>query len=132
MRNERSSGLGRGLASSSTSRSTGASSVEPWRTSESFSAPPPAIGQAELEAYRALKDQLDRLKERFQEQRLDLIRRLTDGAPVQPGRLRAVIRDSQQRQLTSTKLAEILGVDEVERLKNLVAPTIQTELRVTE
>jgi hypothetical protein len=70
--------------------------------------------------------------ERLEEHRQDLIRRLLDGADVQPGPLRAVVRSSAQRRLTATKLAEVLGAGEVEELKDLVAPTIQTELRVIE
>jgi hypothetical protein len=92
----------------------------------------PPISQSELETYRELKDRLDEMKERLQVQRLDLIRRLLDGAAVQPGRLRAVASTYAQRQLNATKLAEVLGAEAVEELKNLVTPTIQTQLRLTQ
>jgi hypothetical protein len=134
MRSNRTSGSGRSPARSSTSRtaSVPAPTAEPGRPNGPIDAPPDTISQAVLEAYRQSKDRLDQMKERFETQRRDLIQLLLDGTPVEPGRLRAVVRSSAQRRLSAPKLAEVLGEDEVEELRNLVAPTIQTQLLVTE
>jgi hypothetical protein len=92
----------------------------------------PPISQAELEAFRELKDRLDQLQKRYVRRRLGIIQRVADGAPVQPGRLRPLVSTFTQRRLSASRLAEVLGETEVAELKNLVVPTIQTQLRIIE
>ncbi|MGP0070010.1 MAG: hypothetical protein ACLQGP_41210 [Isosphaeraceae bacterium] len=89
------------------------------------------VTQDELGEYRGLKDQVERLKEEIEEQRLGIIERFDDGAAIQPGFFDAEVRRYQQRTLTAEKLEEILPRDEVERLKRPVTPTPRTELWVT-
>jgi hypothetical protein len=90
------------------------------------------VTQDELREYHDLRRQKDRLEEEIEERRLSIIRRLEDGASILPGFFDAEISAYLQRRLTADTLEEVLGPEEVERLKGMVAPTRRIQLRVTQ
>jgi hypothetical protein len=89
------------------------------------------ITQGVLAEYPGLKSQQRQLKEVLEARRSSIIERHDDGATIEPGFFNAEVRRNQQRLLTAEKLEEVLGPDEVERLKCLVTPTICIQLWVT-
>jgi hypothetical protein len=89
------------------------------------------ITQDELRRYHDRKAELRRLTEEGEAQRADLIQRLADHVPVAPGPYRASLHTYLAQTLTTTKLREVLGDAEVERLKEEIAPTPRIDLFVT-
>jgi hypothetical protein len=89
------------------------------------------ISQGELAEYYARQKQLAHLKRDQKALRASPINRLKGGAHIDPGRLNAVVHTYRQRPLTQGNLEVILGTDEVERLKGLVAPLDRDQLSVT-
>ncbi len=96
-----------------------------------ISSRPDVVTQDELGEYHGLKRQKDRLDEEIKARRASIIRRLEDGASIVPGFFDAEVRSYPQRKLTAEKLEEVLGYDEVEKLKCMVTPTPCTQLWVT-
>jgi hypothetical protein len=101
------------------------------RDSQYSVTPNDGITQAELARYHAGRTQLKQLEEELEAQRQDLIQRLDDGTPIEPGHFRAEVRKFPQRLLTATSLAQVLSPDELESLRNLVPPRHFTQLHVT-
>jgi hypothetical protein len=93
---------------------------------------PDIITQAELAKYHAGRTRLKQLEEELEAQRQDLIQRLDDGAPIEPGQFRAEVRKFTQRPITAKSLGQVLSPDELERLKNLIPPTHRAYLHVTQ
>jgi hypothetical protein len=89
------------------------------------------IRQDELRRYFERKAEIRRLTEELEAERAGLVQRLADGVPIEPGPYRARLRSYLAQALTTSKLCELLGDAEVERLKEEVAPTPRIELHVT-
>jgi hypothetical protein len=87
---------------------------------------PPTLTQSELQtllALRSLRDLHDTL-------RADFFARLEGGATIEPGPLTAKVITRKSRPLTLPVLTDLLGQDEVQRLRALAPPKVCLELRV--
>lgn len=79
--------------------------------------------------------ELCRLRE--QERRCDQLRRelvelLESGAEIEQGPLTAFVEIQSQRRITSTKLAALVGAEQVELWKLEIEPTVSRMLRIKE
>jgi hypothetical protein len=70
------------------------------------------------------------LRARLAAMRGEIIRKLQRDVPVEKGAWRVRLCKSESRRLTSTNLSTLLGYEEVERMKELVPPTISVSLKI--
>jgi hypothetical protein len=91
-----------------------------------------SISQDELQQYLALSIDEKQIRARRDRLRESLILKLQQGARVEPGRLKASLREQRSRYLTGKTLLPILGSDRVEYLKNQVEPKISFTIEIDE
>lgn len=79
---------------------------------------------SELQRLRELCKQRDELRVR-------ITKMLSEGAPIEPGVLRAHIAESEIRRITWQTLEEIVGFEEAENIREQVEPTTTRRLLIT-
>src|SRR4051794_40702049 len=87
---------------------------------------PPVVSQAILEEYAFLAGQARRLREL----RVEILRRLAAGAPVEPGEWTATVAEVTSRRLTFHRVAAVIGEDRARALLDRVEPTLSQRLTV--
>ena len=99
------------------------------------SVPPPhapevvrSITQQELQLIVALQAQTRRLSKL----RSNIVTRLAEGAVVEPGPLEASVKSKSEQRLSWSRVAQVLGNREVEKLRKQLPPTISRYLQVHE
>jgi hypothetical protein len=97
------------------------------RNLASFAASPPRGGVVSQDVL-GLIEQYRRLSRECEKLRLEVVRRLQDGAPIEPGPLTAEVREVEQRYLSAKNLTSVLGPDVVAWLKAQVALSVQVQL----
>jgi hypothetical protein len=89
-----------------------------------------SISQDELKQYQALSIEEKKIRARRDQLKESLVRRFQQGARVEPGRLKASLREQRSRYLTAKNLLPILGNDQVEYLKNQVEPAVSYTIKI--
>ncbi len=90
----------------------------------------PAITQKDLEGYKAIQEQLGKLKRQVAQERDRLVRLVECHAPVEPGRLGVEVRELAQQLVTKAFLISVLGETGYEEMRAEAPPTVYRRLVV--
>lgn len=93
---------------------------------------PDQISQADLELYRDKANQLKDLDWAVGNLRKSLMGRIDRGVSVEPGPLDAAIVETEQRRITNEALIANLGIEVVENLRAVIAPSKSRSLKILE
>lgn len=94
--------------------------------------PPLRITQGELAEYSTLKQQEKDLKQQLSAKRDSLLQRLEANAEIEPGRFNCELKLQQVRTFSYEKIANLVGQESADNLRNELEPTIQKKVVVGE
>jgi hypothetical protein len=88
------------------------------------------IPQSELERLDSLNQQIERIRAERDLLRESILERHRAGGAVEPGRLGLDIKESRLRLFTYDEMVRICGPEEAERLRDLLVPRIQVNVKI--